>query len=420
MSLELILIILFVVGYIAIIFEHKLGFDKAAAALITGVGLWTLLVFNGNTTEITESFSHDILPEIAGILLFLLGAMTIVEIIDQYEGFHVIASKITTTNKRTLIWIIAWLSFFMSAVLDNLTTAIVMMSLLKKLIDDKEERMLFAGIVIIAANAGGAWSPIGDITTTMLWIKGQITALSIMKEIFLASAICLLVPLVVVTFRIKGNIPVKTDDEDYQNPLWVRTTILCVGLGALIFVPIFKTITHLPPFMGMLFGVGVLWLIADMINKGKDDQSQKEISVYKALSKIDIPSILFFFGILAAVGALEKAGILHHLAMALDKSIGNHNIIIYCIGLLSAVVDNVPLVAASQAMYTFPTDDHLWHFVAYCAGTGGSILIIGSAAGVAVMGLEKINFIWYAKKIGWLAFIGYTAGALVSYAESVL
>ena len=402
MSIELILILLFVLGYIGIIFEHKLGFDKASAALITGVGLWTLLVFNGDSTEITQAFSHDILPEIAGILLFLLGAMTIVEIIDQYEGFHVIASKITTTNKRTLIWIIAWLAFFLSAVLDNLTTAIVMMSLLKKLIDDKEERMLFAGIVIIAANAGGAWSPMGDITTTMLWIKGQITALSIMKEIFLASAVCLLVPLIVITFRIKGNIPTKTDDEDYQNPLWVRTTILCVGLGALVFVPIFKTITHLPPFMGMLFGVGVLWLIADLINKGKDDLSKKEISVYSALSKIDIPSILFFFGILAAVGALEKAGILHHLAIALD------------------VIDNVPLVAASQAMYTFPTDDHLWHFVAYCAGTGGSILIIGSAAGVAVMGLEKINFIWYAKKIGWLAFIGYTAGALVSYAESVL
>jgi Na+/H+ antiporter NhaD/arsenite permease-like protein len=294
-----------------------------------------------------------------------------------------------------------------------------MMSLLRKLIDEKEERMLFAGIVIIAANAGGAWSPMGDITTTMLWIKGQITAIAIMKEIFLASVICLLVPLTVVTFRLKGNIPIKIDDEEYQNPKWVRTTILFVGLGALIFVPIFKTITHLPPFMGMLFGVGVLWLVADIINKEKDDYSKKEVSVYKALSQIDIPSIMFFFGILAAVSALEKAGILQKAAIALDNNIGNHNIIIYCIGLLSAVIDNVPLVAASQAMYAFPTDDHLWHFIAYCAGTGGSILIIGSAAGVAVMGIEKINFIWYAKKIGWLAFIGYTAGAIVSIIESI-
>ena len=254
----------------------------------------------------------------------------------------------------------------------------------------------------------------------MLWIKGQITALAIMKEIFVASAVCLLVPLIVISFKIKGNIAPKKDEEEYQNPFWIRVTILCVGLGALIFVPIFKTITHLPPFMGMLFGVGVLWFIADKITIAKDDQSKKEISVYKALSKIDIPSILFFFGILAAVGALEKAAILHHLATALDNTIGNHNIIIYCIGLLSAVIDNVPLVAASQAMYTFPTDHHLWHFIAYCAGTGGSILFLGSAAGVAVMGLEKINFIWYAKKIGWLAFLGYTAGALVSIAESML
>lgn len=264
--------------------------------------------------------------------------MTIVEIIDQHEGFQIIVSKITTTNKRTLIWIIAWLSFFLSAVLDNLTTAIVMMSILKKLIDDKEERMLFAGIVIIAANAGGAWSPIGDITTTMLWIKGQITALSIMKEIFLASAVSLIVPLFVVTFMLKGNIISKQDDEEYQNPLWIRIAILCVGIGALLFVPIFKTITHLPPFMGMLFGVGVLWLITDIIHKEKDDQSKKEFSVYNALSKADVPSILFFFGILAAVSALENAGILHHLAVALDKHIGNHNVIIYCIGILSWVL----------------------------------------------------------------------------------
>ncbi len=418
--MEFLLLFVFVIGYIFIVLEHKLGFDKAATAILTGIILWSIMVFYGDASAISHQFLYGHLPEIAGILLFLIGAMTIVEIIDQHEGFHLIANLITTSNKKKLVWILGWIAFFLSAVLDNLTTAIVMISILKKMIDDKEERMLFAGIIIIAANAGGAWTPIGDITTTMLWIGGQITTLNVMREIFLPSVICLMIPLIAVSFMLKGDLEIKADSESYQNPKWMRVTTLLLGMGLLLFVPVFKTVTQLPPFMGMLLGLAILWIVTSVLHKNKDDQSQKEFSVYKALSKIDIPSILFFFGILTAVAALQDAGILQHLAVKLDKAIGNHNIIIYCIGLLSAVIDNVPLVAASQGMYTFPQDDHLWHFIAYCAGTGGSILIIGSAAGVAIMGIEKISFGWYAKKIGWLAFIGYTAGALVSVLESSL
>jgi Na+/H+ antiporter NhaD/arsenite permease-like protein len=418
MSIDVYLLLVFIIGYAFIVFEHNLGFDKAASALLTGVILWTILVLHGDAESVSHQFLHDYMPEIAGILLFLIGAMTIVEVIDQHEGFQVIANLVATTNKIKLVWMIGWITFFLSAVLDNLTTAIVMMSLLKKLLDDKEERMLFAGIVIIAANAGGAWTPMGDITTTMLWIGGQITTMSVMREIFLASVVCLLVPLIAVSFMLKGTITIKPDTEEYQNPKWVRVTILLLGICLLLFVPLFKTVTHLPPFMGMLLGLGILWLVTDILHKEKDDQSKKEVSVYKALSRIDVSSTLFFFGILSAVAALEQAELLKHLAASLDQSIGNSNLIVYCIGLLSAIIDNVPLVAATQGMYDYPQDHHLWHFIAYCAGTGGSILIIGSAAGVAVMGIEKINFIWYAKKIGWLAFIGYTAGALVSVLET--
>jgi Na+/H+ antiporter NhaD/arsenite permease-like protein len=418
MGIEWILLVVFVIGYGFIVFEHNLGFDKAASAIVTGVLLWTVLVLNGDTEKTAHDFLHGYMPEIAGILLFLIGAMTIVEVIDQHEGFHIIANVVATTNKKKLIWMISWITFFLSAVLDNLTTAIVMMSLLKKLISDKEERMLFAGIVIIAANAGGAWTPMGDITTTMLWIGGQITTLSVMREIFLPSVVCLLVPLIAVSFMLQGSIELKPDTENYQTSRKMRVTILSLGICLLLLVPVFKTITHLPPFMGMLLGLGILWLATDILHKEKDDQSKKEFSVYKALSRIDVSSTLFFFGILSAVSALEQAELLKHLAAGLDSTIGNNNLIIYSIGLLSAVVDNVPLVAATQGMYHFPQDHHYWHFIAYCAGTGGSILIIGSAAGVAVMGIEKINFIWYAKKIGWLAFIGYTAGALVSILET--
>ncbi len=419
MSIEAILLLIFCLGYFAIIFEHKLGFDKAGAALITGVVLWTVWIMTSGKDDAGHRFMHEFLPEISSILLFLLGAMTIVEIIDQHQGFELIVSRITTNDKRLLLWIIALLTFFLSAILDNLTTAIVMVSLLRKKIANQDDRLFFAGIVVIAANSGGAWSPMGDITTTMLWIKGQITALSIIKEIFLASAVSLLVPLIVISFIMKGKVEVPVqENQDNGQPNAVRWTVFILGVLTFISVPIFKTVTHLPPFMGMLLGLGIMWVITDLIHKEKNAEDKFGYSVYNAMSKIDSPSILFFFGILTAVSALDVSGILKSLAQHLDASVGNHNIIIYTIGLLSAVIDNVPLVSATQSMYSFPTDHHLWHFIAYCAGTGGSILIIGSAAGVAVMGIEKINFMWYAKRIGWLAFLGYTAGAIVSVLET--
>ena len=420
MSLEIILGIIFIIGYAMIIFEHPLKIDKAAAALLTGVLIWAGFVLGSpDGHEIVEKFTHHI-PDIAGILLFLIGAMTIVELIDLHQGFDIVVNKITTRNKRKLLWILGFLTFFLSAVLDNLTTAIVMISLLRKIIKDKEEKMLFAGIVIIAANAGGAWSPIGDITTTMLWIGGQITTGPIMMGVILPSLVCLVVPIFAITFQFKGEFPVMEKANTASNASSTEKIVaLSLGLGALIFVPIFKSITHLPPFMGMLLGLGIMWMVLDLIHKDKEPDDKHNFSVNKALTKIDVPSVLFFFGILSAIAGLESIGLLEKIAKAMDDTIGNNDIIVYCIGLLSAIIDNVPLVAATQGMYSltdFPVDHEMWHFIAFCAGTGGSILIIGSAAGVAVMGLEKINFIWYAKKIGWLAFLGYTAGAIVHLA----
>jgi len=420
MSLEIILGIIFIIGYAMIIFEHPLKIDKAAAALLTGVLIWAGFVMGSpDGHEIVEKFTHHI-PDIAGILLFLIGAMTIVELIDLHQGFDIVVNKITTKNKRKLLWILGFLTFFLSAVLDNLTTAIVMISLLRKIIKDKEERMLFAGIVIIAANAGGAWSPIGDITTTMLWIGGQITTGPIMMGVILPSLVCLVVPIIAITFQFKGEFPVMEKVPTASNATSTeKIAALSLGLGALIFVPIFKSITHLPPFMGMLLGLGIMWMVLDFIHKDKEPDDKHHFSVNKALAKIDVPSVLFFFGILSAIAGLESIGLLEKIAKAMDNTIGNNDIIVYCIGLLSAIIDNVPLVAATQGMYSltdFPVDHEMWHFIAFCAGTGGSILIIGSAAGVAVMGLEKIDFIWYAKKIGWLAFLGYTAGAIVHLA----
>ena len=420
MSLEIILGIIFIIGYAMIIFEHPLKIDKAAAALLTGVLIWAGFVMGSSDGhEIVEKFTHHI-PDIAGILLFLIGAMTIVELIDLHQGFDIVVNKITTRNKRKLLWILGFLTFFLSAVLDNLTTAIVMISLLRKIIKDKEERMLFAGIVIIAANAGGAWTPIGDITTTMLWIGGQITTMPIMMGVIIPSLVCLVVPIFAITFQFKGEFPVMKKVNTASNASSTEKIVaLSLGLGALIFVPIFKSITHLPPFMGMLLGLGIMWMVLDLIHKDKEPDDKHNFSVNKALTKIDVPSVLFFFGILSAIAGLESIGLLEKIAKAMDDTIGNNDIIVYCIGLLSAIIDNVPLVAATQGMYSltdFPVDHEMWHFIAFCAGTGGSILIIGSAAGVAVMGLEKIDFIWYAKKIGWLAFLGYTAGAIVHLA----
>jgi len=405
-------------GFILIAFEHAIKINKSATALLTGVLCWSVLILMGdNKLTIAEELTKH-LGNLSGILFFLMGAMTIVELIDAHDGFDVITSRITSTEKRKLLWIICFITFFLSAALDNLTTAIVMVSLLRKLIDDKKDRLIFIGMVIIAANAGGAWSPVGDVTTTMLWIGGQITAQNIVVKLFIPSIVCLLVPLFILSLKFKGDVvrPVIIEN-DFKNRTTAseRNTVFFLGLGALIFVPIFKTITHLPPFMGVLLGLAILWVVTELIHSTKEIENKDPLSVVRALQRIDVPSILFFLGILIAIAALESTGMLVQFATVMNNKIGNLNIIVPCIGLLSAVIDNVPLVAASMGMYnltSYPTDSYIWEFLAYCSGTGGSILIIGSAAGVAAMGMEKINFIWYLKKIAWLAILGYFAGAL--------
>ena len=415
--------LIFIAGYAAIAFEHPLKINKTASALLTGVLCWVVYIMGSGNTDIVSEELYDHLGQISGILFFLLSAMTIVELIDAHDGFDVITSKITTKDKRKLLWVISFVTFFLSAVLDNLTTTIVLVSLLRKLIADKETRMFFIGMVVIAANAGGAWTPIGDVTTTMLWIGGQITTWNIMIKLILPSLACIIVPLILLSFRIKGKIENIVIGENKQaNPTndFERKLILGLGIGALIFVPVFKTITHLPPFLGILFGLGVLWVGTEIIHKNKNEEDKNVYSVVHALRKADVPSVLFFLGILVAISALESTHLLANLASYMDDTIGNLNIIVISIGLLSAIVDNVPLVAATMGMYdmqTFPTDHYFWEFIAYCAGTGGSCLIIGSAAGVAAMGMEKIDFFWYVKKMSGLALLGYFAGAFIYMAQ---
>ena len=411
-----IIIVVFVLGYLAITLEHSLNINKSATALITAVLCWTLIISNASNKElITEQLSHH-LSSISEIVFFLLGAMTIVEIIDAHDGFQNITERIKTTNKTKLIWLIAIITFFLSAVLDNLTSTIVMMSILSKLVEDKKTKWLLLGLVIISSNAGGAWSPIGDVTTTMLWIGGQISPLNIMKQTFLASFVSMVLPTLIINYLIKGKIELKAQVEqnlNFNNNSFERNLIFYVGIGCLLFVPVFKTITHLPPYMGMLLSLGIMWAITELIHQKKLDNEKGSLSVSHALRKIDTPSILFFFGILMSISALEAIGILPQMANALNKSVGDINLVAICIGLLSAVLDNVPLVAALQSMYSlndFPKDHYFWELLAFTAGTGGSCLIIGSAAGVAVMGMEKIDFFWYLKKVSWIAFIGYIAG----------
>jgi Na+/H+ antiporter NhaD/arsenite permease-like protein len=415
----ILLVLLFVLGYVIITLEHTLGVNKAATALVTGVLCWTAYLFFSSEQHLISGQLAEHLGEIAGILFFLLGAMTVVELIDAHNGFYIITNAIKTTNKRKLIWITSFLAFFLSAILDNLTTTILMASLLRTLIKDKEDRWFFLGMVIIAANAGGAWSPIGDVTTTMLWIGGQITAKNIVLRLILPSLACLLIPLIAVSFKLKGVIekePVAIISNGSAIKPFHRNLIFFVGIGILALIPVFKSVTHLPPFMGMLLGLGLIWVISELIHKDKDTADKDALSVAYALRKIDVPSILFFLGILLAIAALQAAGHLSQLAGYLDRNIANQNVIVMLIGLSSAIVDNVPLVAASIGMYDlsqYPTDHVFWEFLAYTTGTGGSVLIIGSAAGVAVMGMEKIHFFWYLKKISWLALIGYFAGAIV-------
>jgi Na+/H+ antiporter NhaD/arsenite permease-like protein len=417
--MEISIISIFIIGYVAIALEHTVKVNKAASAILTGVICWVVIACNAISSPDSIATAMDELPhhlsDISAILFFLLGAMTIVELIDAHDGFEVITKRIQTTSKRKLLWIVGFLAFFLSAVLDNLATTIVMVTLLNKLLTDKNDRWLFVSIVVIAANAGGAWSPIGDVTTTMLWIGGQITPGNIILKLFLPSLICLLVPLLLVSFRIRGSFEKKEAEEKMTTSVRSRNTIFWSGLAVLLFVPFFKTITHLPPYMGMLFGLGILWILSEIIHKDKDEEDKNAFSVVHALRRIDVPSMLFFLGILLSVAAIQSTGQLTQLATFLENQIGNMDLIVVTIGLLSAIVDNVPLVAAVQGMYdlnVYPADHYFWEFLAYCAGTGGSVLIIGSAAGVAAMGMQKIEFFWYLKRVSLLAIAGYLAGAI--------
>jgi Na+/H+ antiporter NhaD/arsenite permease-like protein len=471
------MVIVFVLGYLAIALEHPLRVDKAVPALMIGSLLWLLYMVGAfdiftaglsdawnshsaglpavDTSHGNEGLLHQMrdfivhkeiihhLGEISEILFFLLGAMTIVEIIDKHSGFKIITDKIKTTNKVKLLWILSVLTFFMSAALDNLTTTIVMVALLRKLISDKQTKWFFASMVVLAANAGGAWSPIGDVTTIMLWIGGQVTAGSIIANVIIPSIVTMLVPLAIVSFTLKGNItkPVVKVEDDEELKQWESTFMLILGIAGLLFVPVFKTVFHLPPYQGMLLSLSIIWLATEILRRRHSINLRDKLNVIRILKSVELPTIFFFLGILSAVAALQSAGQLGLMANFLDDKLGNVFLIDMAIGVLSAIVDNVPLVAGSMGMYPiedaasiaamtdpaaaqyaayFVQDGLFWEFLAYCAGTGGSILIIGSAAGVAAMGMEHIDFIWYLKKISWLALIGYIAGAAVYYLQAVL
>ena len=480
------MVIVFILGYTAIALEHPLKIEKAASALLIGSLLWALyalfseqilaLGFSPSWEEIklsahsiiqnikpamhpdqfaTSPFRETVdlaqnthafvkeelghhLVDIAEILFFLFGAMTIVEVIDQHQGFTVITDRIRTANQVKLIWIIGIITFFMSAVLDNLTTTIVMIALLRKLIADKKARWTFASMIVISANAGGAWSPIGDVTTIMLWIGGQITTVNIILKVFLPSLASMIVPLAILSFMVSGDVrrPEKSSQAVDLTTSRERLFILILGVSALLFVPVFKTVTHLPPYVGMLFGLSILWIVSEIMHRDKEDEVKKKLTVFNIVKKVDTPTIFFFLGILSAVAALQSAGQLSLLSGWLNDKLGNIYLINLAIGGISAIVDNVPLVAGAMGMYDIVTPDMLriaadpaysgffvqdglfWEFLAYCAGTGGSMLIIGSAAGVAAMGLERIDFIWYMKRISLLALAGYLAGAGVYWVQA--
>jgi Na+/H+ antiporter NhaD/arsenite permease-like protein len=409
------IVAIFVIGYLAIVLEHPLKLNKAASALLAGGLCWTAYVVSADHAVVNaELFRH--LANVSQILFFLLCAMTIVELIDAHDGFEVITSKIRTRSRRKLLVTVSVLAFLLSAVLDNLTASIVMMSLVRKLVPDDVDRRYFGGVVIIAANSGGAWSPIGDVTTTMLWISHHVTTTELVRTIIVPALVSIAVPVGWLALRMKGELPAKAapGEPAPTTRTWEQSVVFFAGTGALLFVPVFKTLTDLPPVMGILLALGVLWALTEIIHKRKNDEVKNHLSVAGALQRIDSQSILFFLGILLAISALESTGQLHALAAAMDRHIGNVNVITMSIGLSSSVVDNVPLVAAAQGMYpltTFPTDHHFWLFLAYCAGTGGSILIIGSAAGIAVMGIQRITFGWYVRHMSLPALLGYLAGA---------
>lgn len=444
--METILIIVFIVGYLAITMEHNLKIDKLIPALAMMALLWAIIalthmdVFEVNTalkelepTHIDEILLHH-LGKTAEILVFLLGAMTIVEIIDYFDGFATIKGYIRTKSKRKLLWLFAILAFVLSAIIDNLTATIVLVTILQKVIKERDTRLWFAGLVIIAANAGGAWSPIGDVTTTMLWIGDKVTAPLLVEHVLIPSIVCMVVP-VFLASRFKAfSGEIATDVDAVEEPKSkYGATMLYLGLGAIVFVPFFKTITHLPPYVGMMLSLAVVATFAEVYSNSKfslstvdgegHDTQGHHSPVHASLSKIEMPSILFFLGILMAVAALESLGMLFHFAESLEANLpmmGTESegelvsdLVVLILGIGSAVIDNVPLVAASMGMFSVPVDDPVWHFIAYSAGTGGSMLIIGSAAGVVAMGMEKIDFFWYLKKIAWLAFVGFISGAVV-------
>lgn len=448
MFMESIIILIFIIGYLSITLEHPLKLDKTVPALIMSALIWAVLAvgfhsgwFNVIDTHenvfsfltggeaATHGFENTLLHHLgktAEILIFLIGAMTIVEIIDLHRGFEILKGAVKTKSKKRLLWIIGILAFILSAIIDNLTATIVLVTLLRKLINNKEERLWYAAMVVIAANAGGAWSPIGDVTTTMLWIANKVTAMGLIKTVVIPSIVCFIVPFFIAGFLkvFKGNIEVDVKEDHEAERLLSSKTMLFLGLGMIVSVPIFKTLTHLPPYIGMMLALGVVWLVSEYIHPEEDFSSSRRhlYSAHKALSRIEISSILFFLGILMAVAGLESlvygvaengdpVGTLRYLAEVLQAAIPNQDVVVILLGICSAIIDNVPLVAASIGMYDSPTDSILWHFIAYSAGTGGSMLIIGSAAGVAAMGMEKIDFIWYLKKVAWLAFVGFIAGA---------
>lgn len=416
--MALALVIVFAACYVAIALERPIGINKSASALLGAGLLWTIYALSiGDPDRIAEELTGTVATT-AGIVFFLMGAMTVVEVIDAHDGFEIITSQVRTRRLSGLLWLVAPLTFVLSAILDNLTTTIVMVSLIQKLLENPRDRLLFAGVIVIAANSGGAWSPIGDVTTTMLWIGGQLTATGVVQSLLAASVVNLLVPLSLVSVGLRGRTFVAPQVERGESsmPAIERNTMFALGLGVLMLVPAFKQFTHLPPFLGILFGLGILWLTGEILHRNKSSTARDRLTVAHALERIDMSSIVFFVGILLAVATLEHAKLLAALATWLDHAIGRLDIIIVLLGLISAVVDNVPMVAASMGMYSlsqYPADSFLWEFIAYSAGTGGSILIIGSAAGVAAMGIEKISFLWYLRHISWLALLGYIAGAAV-------
>ena len=440
-------ILCFILGYATIVFEHPLKLDKTVPALLMGALCWALLslgFYGGELSvidthdhlyslthgdhdhHVVEGFNNTLLHHLgktAEILVFLIGAMTIVEIIDLHRGFEILKGWVKTKSKKRLLWILGGLAFILSAIIDNLTATIVLVTLLRKIIQNREERIWFAGMVVIAANAGGAWSPIGDVTTTMLWIGNKVSTPGLIMKLVIPSIVCFVIPVYIATFlkAFQGDIEVDAEEDNKEGMMLLSSrTMLFLGLGAIVFVPIFKTITHLPPYVGMMLGLGFVWLVSEYIHPEEDftEERKDAYKAHHALSRIEMSSILFFLGILMAVAALESVvignvGALRYVAEGLQNAIPNQDVVIVLLGFASAIIDNVPLVAASMGMYTEALDSKLWHFIAYSAGTGGSMLIIGSAAGVAAMGMERIDFIWYLKNIAWLALVGFLAGAAV-------